>query len=116
MPKSIRIQLSRTKGFRLQEHSIAANGCAAVNVTRPGAWGNPFAVGEEGPFGRTAIDAEGAVGFFRSMLSDPEIRDAANYPSDLSPLRGKNLACWCSLDAPCHADVLLDIVNTEVSS
>ena len=26
-------------------------------------------------------------------------------------LRGKNLACWCALDAPCHADVLLEIAN-----
>ena len=27
-------------------------------------------------------------------------------------LRGKDLACWCPLDAPCHADVLLDIANS----
>jgi Domain of unknown function (DUF4326) len=26
-------------------------------------------------------------------------------------LRGKNLACWCALDAPCHADVLLELAN-----
>ena len=26
-------------------------------------------------------------------------------------LRGRDLACWCPLDAPCHADVLLDIAN-----
>jgi len=26
-------------------------------------------------------------------------------------LRGKNLACWCRLDQPCHADVLLEIAN-----
>ena len=24
-------------------------------------------------------------------------------------LRGKNLACWCPLDEPCHADVLLEL-------
>lgn len=24
-------------------------------------------------------------------------------------LRGKDLACWCPLDQPCHADVLLEI-------
>jgi len=27
-------------------------------------------------------------------------------------LGGKNLACWCPLDAPCHADVLLQIANS----
>jgi hypothetical protein len=26
-------------------------------------------------------------------------------------LRGKTLACWCALGAPCHADVLLEIAN-----
>ena len=26
-------------------------------------------------------------------------------------LRGRDLACWCPLDAPCHADVLLEIAN-----
>lgn len=28
-----------------------------------------------------------------------------------SMLKGKNLACWCSLDKPCHADILLKIAN-----
>ncbi|MGO8055976.1 DUF4326 domain-containing protein, partial [Rhizobium leguminosarum] len=28
-------------------------------------------------------------------------------------LRGKNLACWCPLDQPCHADVLLEIANSK---
>lgn len=27
-------------------------------------------------------------------------------------LRDLNLACWCPLDQPCHADVLLEIANT----
>ncbi len=30
---------------------------------------------------------------------------------DLTPLRGKNLACWCRLDVACHADVLLRYAN-----
>ena len=28
-------------------------------------------------------------------------------------LRGKDLACWCPLDAPCHADVLLELANAD---
>jgi hypothetical protein len=28
-------------------------------------------------------------------------------------LRGRNLACWCLLEKPCHADVLLEIANGE---
>ena len=104
-----RIQLSRAKGWRMPENT--------VKVTRgPGMkFGNPFAVGEEGPMGRIAIDVEGAVGFFRDMLRDPELRAAAGYPDDATirgELRGKNLACWCG--GPfCHADVLLELANRE---
>jgi hypothetical protein len=31
----------------------------------------------------------------------------------LADLRGKNLACWCPLDQPCHADVLLELANDD---
>lgn len=34
--------------------------------------------------------------------------------ANLSELRGKNLACWCRLDQPCHADVLLEKANTDI--
>lgn len=30
---------------------------------------------------------------------------------DLEPLRGRDLACFCPLDQPCHADVLLELAN-----
>lgn len=30
---------------------------------------------------------------------------------DLATLRGRDLACWCPLDLPCHADVLLELAN-----
>lgn len=26
-------------------------------------------------------------------------------------LRGKDLFCWCPLDQPCHANVLLELAN-----
>lgn len=41
----------------------------------------------------------------------------AGYPqrskliARLPELRGKDLACWCSTDKPCHADVLIEIAN-----
>lgn len=31
--------------------------------------------------------------------------------ASLPVLRGFNFACWCPLDQPCHADVLLEIAN-----
>ena len=30
-------------------------------------------------------------------------------------LAGKDLACWCPLDQPCHADVLLELANGGAS-
>ena len=105
-----RIQLSRRAGWRKPPNT--------VSVARPGKWGNPFPVDGEGPLGRIAPDQEGAVGFFRQMLADPELRAAASYPGDdeiRTELRGKNLACWCKIGSPCHADVLLALSNGEHS-
>lgn len=31
---------------------------------------------------------------------------------DVSELRGRDLACWCPLDAPCHADLLIELANS----
>jgi len=28
-------------------------------------------------------------------------------------LAGRDLACWCPLDGPCHADVLIEIANVS---
>jgi hypothetical protein len=43
-PTPLRIQLSRQKGFRLQEHSLALNGYPAIKVDRTTRWGNPYRV------------------------------------------------------------------------
>lgn len=102
-----RVQLSRAKGWRMPPNT--------VKVDRSTQWGNPWKVGVTAFDGRCPIDAEGAVGMFRDMLSDSEKRDAANYPDDddlIVELRGKNLACWCKPGSPCHADVLLELANT----
>lgn len=102
-----RIQRKRTKGWRLPD--------GAACVTRPGLYGNPFKPGADGPMGRRPIDSIGAVGFFRDMLHDPELRAAAGYPSDEQirrDLGGRDLACYCELRHVCHADVLLEIANS----
>jgi hypothetical protein len=99
-----RIQLSRAKGWRMPLNTI--------KVDRSTRWGNPWAVGRFGPWGRTAFDARGAVGHFEAMLKDPELRAGTKYPADLSPLRGFNLACWCPIGEPCHADVLLRVAHS----
>lgn len=35
---------------------------------------------------------------------------------DLGELRGRDLACWCPPGEPCHADLLLDLANRDLSS
>jgi hypothetical protein len=94
----VRLRLSRRKGFDLQALSRATNGLPAVNVARPSRFGNPF--------------MEGAVELFRGYARS--IR--ADFPHAFDTLAGRNLACWCAPDAPCHADVLLDLANAPASA
>lgn len=95
-----RVQRKRTKGWRMPE--------GTVYVGRGSTWGNPWVVGKAiiltGNRSGEKIDAEDAVRLFRSTLG----RRLETHPDSLEPLRGKDLACWCPLDQPCHADVLLE--------
>jgi hypothetical protein len=105
----VRLQLSRKKGFDLQAHSLTTNGLLAVNVARPGPWGNPFVVNYDG-------DRSQCVQKYRQLLGGKLYHFAAadavhTYAEqNLPDLVGKNLACWCPLDGgPCHADFLLEL-------
>lgn len=105
-----RIQLSRKKGWRKPENTVV--------VARPSKWGNPWRVG---------IDAKVETPFFSEPMKDAEVyvRQIEMTPAlavelyrqtvddDLArvELAGKHLACWCPLDQPCHADVLLELAN-----
>jgi hypothetical protein len=102
-----RIQLSRRRGWRMPENT--------VKVDRTTQWGNPFDwkdVADE--LGRGRAQAS-AVETFRQWLAG-EVWGASPPPLAMeiqSALRGRNLACWCALGTPCHADVLLQIANRE---
>ena len=110
MSRPTRIQLSRRKGARKP--------AGAVVVARPSIWGNPFRVSE-------AIEAgyppASVVSAFEDWLTgDPWACGIDRYESRravildrIGELRGKDLACWCPLDQPCHADVLLRLANAE---
>lgn len=106
MPK--RIQQRRTKGWRKPEN--------AVSVARPGPFGNPFKVGSgyagfsHAAPGVTIRDRAHAVAYFRKWL-DVTPYGATMARQARSQLRGKNLMCFCPLDQPCHADVLLELAN-----
>jgi len=123
----VRIQRRRTKGWRMPE--------GAVYVGRPTKWANPYRVGDwatvhgEDSQGRIEeivipVTAAMAVEAFRLQweirlepfngLADAEdVAYVAARRAELEQLRGKDLACWCPLDQPCHADVLLELANRE---
>jgi hypothetical protein len=62
---------------------------------------NPFSVDEHG--------RDEALRLYREHLGrHPELIAEAR-----SELAGRDLACWCKPGEPCHADVLLELVNRE---
>ena len=100
MPK--RIQMTRQRPWR-RDHPNA------VIVARPSRWGNPVSC-------KPPLDRAYAVRAFDNWLDGCLIqRDLHGVPPSVdeirAELRGKDLACWCPLDQPCHADVLLEIAN-----
>lgn len=111
-----RIQLRRTKGWRKPE--------GAVSVARPSKWGNPwrivdgtvfrvFAPGgiDHGTFGSREAAARHAVAAYKWQIHHHP--NVVGFTADdvRAELRGKDLMCFCPLDQPCHADVLLAIAN-----
>jgi hypothetical protein len=109
MTQPVRLQLSRRKSFNLQAVSNATNGLPAVNVARPSRWGNTWKVGTRDARTGGVLDAATAVERFTNALVSGSFRISEQVVA--GALRGKNLACWCAPDAPCHADVLLEIAN-----
>lgn len=103
-----RIQLRRTAGWRKPE--------GAIVVARPSRWGNPFIVGSIRGANLPRMTAEVAVRKYRAWLIGGGGVDRAVIVNGIHELRGHDLACWCALDAPCHADVLLEIANSGSSS
>lgn len=115
-----RIQRKRERGWRMPE--------GAVYVGRPGKWGNPFAVRE--PIDRESplwpYIAQVVPGGVADLCSvTPLLRDTVvtahgwwfiEQPHLMltvaEELGGRDLACWCPRDVPCHADLLLEMANS----
>lgn len=117
MSEPKRIQLRRTKGWRKPE--------GAVVVARPSKWGNPYRVERDGFYWSARTDT--------SIIGTFDSKESARYwavqayrawwgerpvssESIRAELAGRDLACWCPLDSPCHADVLLEIANSGGSA
>jgi hypothetical protein len=76
-----------------------------MSVARPSKWGNNHYIGWCPECG-VKHTREEAIAEYRAEVGQLP-RDG--YP--LAYLRGKNLACYCKLNEPCHADVLLELAN-----
>lgn len=63
---------------------------------------------------QTIMDAETATRLFREYITY-ENDGLYSTASILYQLRNRDLACWCPLDEPCHADVLLEFANGAAS-
>jgi hypothetical protein len=116
-----RLQRKRTKDY--------TQPLGTVYVGRPTKWGNPFKLTRDGwimykstarhlldPWvywsvsgGFTTEDIielyeKWLVGYFYQGYALP-------IHPDPKELKGANLSCWCPLDKPCHADILLKLAN-----
>ena len=101
----VRVQRSRAKGWRMPADT--------VYVGRPTMWGNRWQVGTwSNHLGRQVASVQEAVDVY-ATLAWPEGYHIAWVRERLA---GKNLACWCRLDQPCHADVLLELANPSTDT
>lgn len=128
--KPVRVQYSR------KHKLVSPNGLPVVYVGRPTKWGNPLKlVGDmiyiDAGYRRKTLN--------KWVLQSDYVENLDNMLKiytkiwtrkskfidfdllywqiqfkklNLSELRGKNLACWCPLDKPCHADILLRLANS----
>jgi hypothetical protein len=116
--RTVRLQLSRRKGFDLQAHSLATNGLPAVNCARPSRWGNRWTVKGREEAGWPTVDRKAVLricvaAYQAWLLGERHWAHGQPLPPvpDLAPLRSRNLACWCKPGEPCHADALLEMAN-----
>ena len=123
-----RVQRKRVKGYKLPENTKCVN--------RGTKWGNPIKlIGDQifidAGYRRNCFDKwvflnlgdiDDVIYLYRKLWDGTKFQNPdLQYWSDkfktldLSDLKDKNLACFCSLESPCHADVLLDQVRSNLT-
>lgn len=64
-------------------------------------WGNPFKVGKHGTIEQVLEEYE------------TYIRSQQDLMDSLTELKDKILICWCNDDSPCHADILIKLLENK---
>lgn len=141
MRKPVRIQRKRTKGWRMPPNTVNVTrpgkwgnpfdfrssdccwlalsyGCRGDRLGRQEASVKAFREWIEPHKSQKLVRLERGVRFGsgeknfqigpRFIVGPPPTIDAVR-----AELRGKSLACFCPLDQPCHADVLLELANAR---
>lgn len=100
-----RIQRKVTKGWRLPGNT--------VYVGRGTVWENPFIPGVDGtPEECLEKHKEFMMPYtHQSQNGLEEFIISSAFLESVEYLRGKNLACWCKPEEPCHGDFLLEVAN-----
>ena len=116
-----RIQRKRTKDY--------SQPLGTIYVGRPTKWGNPFKLTPDGWImykseNRTLLNPwiywsvsggftmKDIIELYELWITDQlHYKSDVRVPPDPKELRGANLSCWCPLDKPCHADILLKYAN-----
>lgn len=93
-----------------------------VKVDRTTRWGNPFRVRKVSRDMSAVFDGETKLGelphkaatilciqLFRLYATSR----AHKEPDWLKPLCGKDVACWCRMGSPCHADAIINIIQKD---
>ncbi len=111
----VRLQLRRKLDFNLQALSLATNGRPATNCARPGPFGNPFHHNADGSLMLPKLAGQ----LFRAQLMGDGwfVNDRGKtirVPYIRERLAGRNLACFCPVDAEwCHCAPLLEVANGD---
>ncbi|HVK25939.1 MAG TPA: DUF4326 domain-containing protein [Actinokineospora sp.] len=91
-------------------HGQIPTGSVYVGRSAPGLtasrYANPHRVGDCRICDRVHDLPDALDAYARHLAAHPDLIAAAR-----TDLAGADLACWCPPDRPCHADVLLALVN-----
>ena len=112
-----RIQMTRKAPWRADHPD-------AVIVARPSKWGNPYKVVRSGyawdlwrwhTFIGQSTSKSGQIRAAVDRYREAIRSGTAEVTVDeiRAELAGRDLACWCPLSSPCHADTLLAIARGE---